>query len=578
MALIGSIEPFDESKNDFITYVERFEQLLLCNKTEESMKLPLFITLCGGTTFSTLKNLCVLKAPTEKTFKQCIELLKKHYNPEPLVVLERFKFHKRDQKPNEAISEYVVELKKLSRTCSFGTFLSEALRDRFVCGMQSEVIQKKLLSEDNLTFESACKIALSVELASSETKFMHENSFASSSVAVISSTRGNNPSGSQSRGSIDLRRQSSRHTVGGNNNTVNYPKFQNNISTNYELSNNFSKKDSSHSSNTSYPRKTLRPCDRCGRRHDARFCPAVNWVCYACQQVGHTSRVCPAKRRNVNAVLEDDYSTVDNGSDDDFLGENDRISSINGIKTKESYGQVNDNSIFNVTGRKGDENPCFINVKVNKIPMRAEIDTGACASIISSSIFFRHFRNLPISKADRPYKSVTSHIVPVLGKTLVEVEFNDTKRKLEVIIQQSDVETPLLIGRTWLKVLFPSWQDKFQVERAGRLVKLFREQDDHNNIIETYRSRYPLVFSSNPSTIFGYKAGVTIKPNCSPIFCRAYAVPFALRPKVEAEYDKLQKEGVIFPVVSSEWASPVVIVSKKRRRHKNMCGFSCLIE
>ena len=52
------------------------------------------------------------------------------------------------------ITQYIAELRKLSVTvhCDFKQYLDEApLRDRLVCGIQSEATQKRLLAVDNLT-------------------------------------------------------------------------------------------------------------------------------------------------------------------------------------------------------------------------------------------------------------------------------------------------------------------------------------------------------------------------------------------------------------------------------------------
>ena len=43
--------------------------------------------------------------------------------------------------------------------CAFGAFLAEALRDRFMCGLANESIQRRLLSELELDFEKAVQIA-----------------------------------------------------------------------------------------------------------------------------------------------------------------------------------------------------------------------------------------------------------------------------------------------------------------------------------------------------------------------------------------------------------------------------------
>ena len=76
-----------------------------------------------------------------------VELLKKHYDPEPIIIAERFHFYQRSQEPNETIATYLANLRRLASRCEFGDFLAEALRDRLVCGMSNENIQKVLLTK-----------------------------------------------------------------------------------------------------------------------------------------------------------------------------------------------------------------------------------------------------------------------------------------------------------------------------------------------------------------------------------------------------------------------------------------------
>ena len=37
------------------------------------------------------------------------------------------------------VNDYVIKLKKLSNTCEFGPFLVEALRDKFIAGLNNEL-------------------------------------------------------------------------------------------------------------------------------------------------------------------------------------------------------------------------------------------------------------------------------------------------------------------------------------------------------------------------------------------------------------------------------------------------------
>ncbi len=97
-----------------------------------------------------------------------MSLLKEHYSPKPLILTVRFRFHKRNQQDGESISQFVAVLKRLSEHCEFGQSLSDTICDRFVCGLRSEAIQKRLLTESNLTLQKAIKISTSMEMAAKE--------------------------------------------------------------------------------------------------------------------------------------------------------------------------------------------------------------------------------------------------------------------------------------------------------------------------------------------------------------------------------------------------------------------------
>lgn len=49
----------------------------------------------------------------------------------------------------------------------------------------------------------------------------------------------------------------------------------------------------------------------------------------------------------------------------------------------------------------------------------------------------------------------------------------------------------------------------------------------------------------------------------TPIFKKDYDVPNRLKDKVSVYLDKLDREKVITPIDTSEWASPIIIVMKK---------------
>ena len=68
------------------------------------------------------------------------------------------------------------ELNKLTEYCKFGATLDQMLQDRLVCGIPDECWQRRLLSEEELTFKSAFKIAQALETAECQIKDLQGSS------------------------------------------------------------------------------------------------------------------------------------------------------------------------------------------------------------------------------------------------------------------------------------------------------------------------------------------------------------------------------------------------------------------
>jgi len=68
------------------------------------------------------------------------------------------------------VKEFAAELRRLMIHCDFGDHLDEALRDCFMCGLNSETTQKQLLTERDLTFSGVIDIAHGMESATQNTR------------------------------------------------------------------------------------------------------------------------------------------------------------------------------------------------------------------------------------------------------------------------------------------------------------------------------------------------------------------------------------------------------------------------
>ncbi|XP_014673257.1 PREDICTED: uncharacterized protein K02A2.6-like [Priapulus caudatus] len=57
-------------------------------------------------------------------------------------------------------------------------------------------------------------------------------------------------------------------------------------------------------------------------------------------------------------------------------------------------------------------------------------------------------------------------------------------------------------------------------------------------------------------------ASIHVKSEATPVFCKARTVPYLMKPKIDQELDRLIEANIIQPVVSAEWAAPIVPILK----------------
>ena len=152
------------------------EMFFEVNNVLEAKKVPTILTLMGNKMHALLRSIVSPRRPKELSFAEIVDNLAKHLDPKPIVIAERFKFHKAEQQESESIRDFLARLKKLAETCEFGGYREEAIRDRFVCGLKERTIQHKLLAVVDLTLQTAVERVCAAELTEKETTALHGGS------------------------------------------------------------------------------------------------------------------------------------------------------------------------------------------------------------------------------------------------------------------------------------------------------------------------------------------------------------------------------------------------------------------
>lgn len=161
---IGRILPF-EMVDDFALYQMRFEQAMSLNGIrDDQQKLKIFLAHVGPDVNALVDTWRPTMAPpgNAESFAAVSGMLLEHFS-KPKEVAERYTFYMRNQNAAESYEDYVRALRTLAQTCNFDDHLANALRDRFVAGIQNGSVREILLMEMNLTITKALRIARSME-------------------------------------------------------------------------------------------------------------------------------------------------------------------------------------------------------------------------------------------------------------------------------------------------------------------------------------------------------------------------------------------------------------------------------
>ena len=104
---IARFEPYNEA-DDIEEYFEWLELFFEVHKITAGKKVAHLLSDIGPKTYTVLKSLTTPALPAECEFKRLKEVLVQHYKPKPLIIVERFAFHKRDQWPEEKTNDFLI--------------------------------------------------------------------------------------------------------------------------------------------------------------------------------------------------------------------------------------------------------------------------------------------------------------------------------------------------------------------------------------------------------------------------------------------------------------------------------------
>ena len=138
--------------DDWEDYTDRLKQYLVENKmdTDEDAerRRAVLLTVCGAPTYSLIKYLLAPAKPSDKSYEELVNLVKRHYHPKPGQIVSRYKVYTHHRQDGQSVSEFVADLRRLAELCEFIDKLEEMLRDFFIIGIIDSILQKLLPESD----------------------------------------------------------------------------------------------------------------------------------------------------------------------------------------------------------------------------------------------------------------------------------------------------------------------------------------------------------------------------------------------------------------------------------------------
>jgi len=263
---MNTIEPLDI--RDTARVEGWYTRFVLWTKTNpqvtEANKTAFYLTMVGKEAFHLISDLMYPQKPEDCQPDEMHKILKNYLLPSNHELAEVIKFSSITRETDESFSSFVLRVQKQAAKCNFGEQLKQQMRNRIVAGLNNPEMQKRILTDQVVTFDSVKKLL--------EASQVVENS-------------------SMSVSKIDLERS---HVMFANRTNTKYSRKPVNFSKSVSRN---QKKPDHH--------KNFNACLSCGQFHNRATCKFRQSKCYQCNRVGHIAKVCKQKNsttRNIRLV------------------------------------------------------------------------------------------------------------------------------------------------------------------------------------------------------------------------------------------------------------------------------------
>ncbi|KAJ8931364.1 hypothetical protein NQ314_015731 [Rhamnusium bicolor] len=187
-----------------------------------------------------------------------------------------------------------------------------------------------------------------------------------------------------------------------------------------------------------------------------------------------------------------------------------------------------------------------IEVLLNGINVKMELDTGAGVSVISSTLFRKWFSTIKLEKTDIEVRTYNGNVLRPLGVINVNMTYNNQSKVIKLLVIESDCQKPLF-GRDLMKV--------FNLSFECNMNKMDVERDECVDIIlEEFKD----VFANKLGKYAFEKIELKLKDDVSGIFKKPVPIPYAVAETSYLERMNQFLQGTIEIRIKKGWKKAVI--------------------
>ena len=299
-------------------------------------------------------------------------------------------------------------------------------------------------------------------------------------------------------------------------------------------------------------------CHRCGKvGHTADSCIHKDKRCHYCKKVGHLTSACFKKKSEQKALKKDKRSKPRKA----------HMVDADATESDEEAFDTSHNHIHH-NGCHGRSKKLTTTLLLNNVEIQMEVDTGAELSTIPYVIYKEKLNNVKLEPSTISLRQYDGTPLSVRGEITLKVQKAEQSLSGRFVVVDNVRNQLPLLGRDWLRRVRLDWTNLL----SGTQMKSINMVN-----VESIREEFPEVFKEELGMLKGLEAEIELQPGVSSKICKPRPVPFSLRSQVEQTLKQQIDDGELLPVDRSDWATPIVVVTRKDGKLRICADFKVTI-